>query len=172
MKTRTSQSARPAAATRRFVLHPLSFAVCLAMSSAALALPLGGKVVNGNATISTPTPGTEVVKQTTDKAIIDWQSFSIAAGEKVRFYAPSSTSITLNRVTGYDPSVILGQMSSNGRVFLLNPYGVVFGAGARVDVGGLVVSSLSMSDSDFLASRYRLTSVDAQAPSPVSYTHL
>ena len=46
----------------------------------------------------------------------------------------------LNRVTGYDPSVILGHLQSNGRVFLLNPYGVVFGAGARVDVGGLVAS--------------------------------
>ncbi|HWK83359.1 MAG TPA: filamentous hemagglutinin N-terminal domain-containing protein, partial [Caldimonas sp.] len=165
MKTRTSKTARPVAVhRRRFALHPLSFAICLAMSGAALALPQGGRVVNGDATISKPSPNTEVVKQTTDKAIIDWKSFSIAAGERVRFDQPSSSAVTLNRVTGYDPSYILGQMSSNGKIFLVNPYGVVFGAGARIDVGGLVVSTLSIANGDFLASRYNLTSVDPAAP--------
>ena len=164
MKTRPNRIARTVARRGRFALHPLSFAICLGLSGAALALPQGGKVVAGDATISKPNTNTEVIKQTTDKAIIDWKSFSIAAGEKVRFYQPSSTSVTLNRVTGYDPSYILGQMSSNGKIFLVNPYGVVFGAGARVDVGGLVVSTLSIANNDFLASRYSLTSVDPDAP--------
>ncbi|MEP7300856.1 MAG: filamentous hemagglutinin N-terminal domain-containing protein, partial [Caldimonas sp.] len=164
MKTRPAQTARPASARRRFVLHPLSFAICLAISGTALALPQGGTVVAGDATISKPTPSTELIRQTTDKAIIDWKSFSIASGERVRFEQPSSTAITLNRVVGYDPSRILGQMSSNGKIFLVNPYGVVFGAGARVDVGGLVVSTLSIANNDFLASRYSLSSVDAGAP--------
>jgi len=164
MKTRPNRIARTVARRGRFALHPLSFAICLGLSGAALALPQGGKVVAGDATISKPNTNTEVIKQTTDKAIIDWKSFSIAAGEKVRFYQPSSTSVTLNRVTGYDPSYILGQMSSNGKIFLVNPYGVVFGAGARVDVGGLVVSTLSIANNDFLAGRYSLTSVDPDAP--------
>ncbi|MEO8523108.1 MAG: filamentous hemagglutinin N-terminal domain-containing protein, partial [Caldimonas sp.] len=164
MKTRPTRIARTVARRGRFALHPLSFAICLGLSGAAWALPQGGKVVTGDATISKPNTNTEIIRQTTDKAIIDWKSFSIAAGEKVRFYQPSSTSVTLNRVTGYDPSYILGQMSSNGKIFLLNPYGVVFGAGARVDVGGLVVSTLSMANNDFLASRYSLTSVDPVAP--------
>ncbi len=164
MKNRPNKIARTAFRRGRFALHPLSFAICLGLSGGAWALPQGGKVVAGDATISTPSTTTEIIRQTTDKAIIDWKSFSIAAGEKVRFYQPSSTSVTLNRVTGYDPSYILGQMSSNGKIFLLNPYGVVFGAGARVDVGGLVASTLSMSNNDFLASRYSLTSVDPAAP--------
>jgi filamentous hemagglutinin family protein len=164
MKTRPKIIARRSRAAPRFALHPLSFAICMAMSGAALALPQGGKVVVGNATIGTPSQNTEVIKQTSDKAIIDWQSFSIASGEKVRFYQPSSTSVTLNRVVGYDPTNILGQMSSNGKIFLLNPYGVVFGAGARIDVGGMVASTLSMANSDFLASRYSLTSIDPSAP--------
>jgi filamentous hemagglutinin family protein len=164
MKTRTNQTARTVVRRRRFALHPLSFAICLGLSGAALALPQGGKIVAGEATISKPSASTQVIRQSTDKAIIDWRSFSIGAGERVSFYLPSSTSVTLNRVTGYDPSSILGQLSSNGKVFLLNPYGVVFGAGARVDVGGLVVSTLSIANNDFLASRYSLTSVDPAAP--------
>ena len=164
MKTRLRQTARPFSTHRRFALRPLAFAICVGLSGAALALPQGGKVVSGNATIGKPDPNTEVIKQTTDKAIIDWLSFSIGAGEKVRFYQPSTTSVTLNRVTGYDPSSILGQMSSNGRIFLINPNGVVFGAGARIDVGGIVVSTLSLANNDFLASRYSLTSIDPDAP--------
>ena len=104
MKTRLRKTARHVTTHRRFALRPLAFAICVGLSGAALALPQGGKVVSGDATIGRPDPNTEVIKQTTDKAIIDWLSFSIGAGEKVRFYQPSATSVTLNRVTGNDPS--------------------------------------------------------------------
>ena len=165
MKNRPTRIVRTADRRRRsFALHPLSFAICLGFSGAALAAPQGGTVVAGQATITQPTPISQVINQTTNKAIIDWKSFSIASGEKVRFNQPSTSAVTLNRVTGYDPSYILGEMSSNGKIFLVNPYGVVFGAGARVDVGGLVASTLSIANSDFLASRYSLTSVEPGAP--------
>ncbi|MEO7007719.1 MAG: filamentous hemagglutinin N-terminal domain-containing protein, partial [Caldimonas sp.] len=165
MKTRRRKFAsRPLAVPRAFALHPLCAAALLAMSGAACALPNGATVVAGQATVQNPTPTQQVVTQGSAKAIIDWRSFSIGAGEKVRFDQPSSSAVLLNRVTGYDPSSILGQMQSNGRVFLLNPYGVVFGAGARIDVGGLVASTLSLSNADFLAGRYNLTSIDAAAP--------
>jgi large exoprotein involved in heme utilization and adhesion len=59
----------------------------------------------------------------------------------------------LNRITGQDPSVILGALQSNGKVFLINPNGVLFGAGSRVDVNGLVASSLNISNADFLAGK-------------------
>ena len=165
MKNRPTWIARTADRRRRsFAFHPLSFAICLGFSAAALAGPQGGTVVAGQATITQPTPTSQVINQTSGKAIIDWKSFSIATGEKVRFNQPSTTAVTLNRVTGYDPSYILGEMSSNGKIFLVNPYGVVFGAGARVDVGGLVVSSLSLANSDFLAGHYSLTSAEPGAP--------
>ncbi len=63
----------------------------------------------------------------------------------------------LNRVIGQDPSAILGALQSNGRVFLLNPNGIVFGAGAQINVAGLVASSLNLSDADFLSGRMNFT---------------
>jgi filamentous hemagglutinin family protein len=156
--------AKARAKSGSFIVQPLSLAALILMAGPAGALPNGATVVNGQVTIQTKTPTLQLITQSTDKAIVDWKSFSIAAGEKVQFNQPSSTAVILNRVTGYDPSAILGQMQSNGQVFLLNPYGVVFGRDARVDVGGLVASSLSLSNADFMASRYSLSSNDASAP--------
>ena len=86
---------------------------------------------------------------------INWQGFSIDSGELTRFIQPSAASAVLNRVTGTDPSAILGRLLSNGRVFLVNPHGIVFGEGAVVDTVGLDASTLDIGDADFLAGRYR-----------------
>jgi filamentous hemagglutinin family protein len=76
--------------------------------------------------------------------------------ELVRFLQPGQTAVALNRVTGVDPSTILGQLIANGQVFILNPNGVVFGSSAKVDVAGLIASTLKMSDADFMAGNYSL----------------
>ncbi|PLX84885.1 MAG: hemagglutinin [Desulfuromonas sp.] len=93
-----------------------------------------------------------------DGAIINWQSFSIGSGETTRFIQPGETSRVLNRIAGQDPSHIFGTLQSNGQVLLLNPNGVLFGAGAKVDVAGLLASTLSLSNEDFIAGRYNLNS--------------
>ena len=90
-------------------------------------------------------------------AIIHWQGFSIEAGETTNFIQQSAVSSVLNRVTGADPSVILGTLSSNGRVFLINPGGILVGQGAKIDVAGLVASTLDISNQDFLTGRLRFT---------------
>src|SRR5690348_13447949 len=126
----------------------------LSVPSLVLALPTDGKVVAGQATIQHTTPTSLGIHQSTDKAILNWNSFSIAANEAVRFYQPSLYSIALNRVIGVDPSVILGQLQANGRIFLINPNGILFGAGAQINVGGLLASTLQIKDSDFMAGRY------------------
>ena len=120
------------------------------------ALPKGGQVVAGQARLST-SGNTLDVQQTSQKAIINWQSFNIGADAKVNFSQPNAASVALNRVVGTDPSAIFGSLTSNGQVFLLNPNGVLFGAGARVDVGGLAATTMALSDADFLAGRYRFT---------------
>ncbi|MBC7701227.1 autotransporter-associated beta strand repeat-containing protein [Aquabacterium sp.] len=142
---------------QRFALRPLSLAVWLTLdASLAWALPTDPTVVAGQVSIQQPVAGTMVVNQGSDKAIVNWHGFSIDVNEAVRFVQPNSQSAILNRVTGFDPSRILGQMQSNGRVFLINPNGIVFGSTAQVDVGSLVASTLSLSDQDFMAGRYLL----------------
>jgi filamentous hemagglutinin family protein len=119
----------------------------------ALAGPTGGVVTSGNAAINTQGAVTNIT-QATQKAAINWQGFSVAAGETVNFKQPNSAAVTLNRVIGNEKSVIDGALNANGKVFLVNSNGVLFGQGASVSVGGLVASTLNISDEDFNAGNY------------------
>ncbi len=134
----------------------LAIAVMLAFAPNVFALPTGGAVSAGGATIST-SGSTTTIGQTTQNAAINWQAFSIGAGEAVRFVQPGSSSVALNRVLGPDPSSILGSLSANGKVFLVNPNGILFGQGAQVNVGGLVASTRSITDADFMAGTYKFS---------------
>lgn len=118
-------------------------------------LPTGMQVVNGAASLQQS--GAQLTVTNSNNAILNWNNFSIGAGNSVHFAQPGASSQVLNRVVGNDPSNILGNLSSNGRVWLLNPNGVLFGANARVDVAGLVASTLNLSSSDWLAGHYRFT---------------
>ena len=124
---------------------------------AATTLPTGGSVVAGTAAISTPAAGSMVINQATSSAILNWQSFSIGSSARVQFAQPSASAVALNRVIGTDPSQIFGQLAANGRVFLTNPAGVLFAPGASVDVGSLMATTLSISNTDFLSGRYTFT---------------
>ncbi|HWH47403.1 MAG TPA: filamentous hemagglutinin N-terminal domain-containing protein, partial [Burkholderiales bacterium] len=129
----------------------LCVAVASAFGGAAYANPTGPQVANGQASFATM--GNTLSVTNSPNAIINWQSFSIGASETTRFLQQSASSAVLNRVTGIDPSIILGALQSNGKVFLINPSGVLFGKGSRIDVAGLVASTLDMSNQDFLAGR-------------------
>lgn len=124
-------------------------------SGSAWANPTGAQIANGQATLVTS--GSELVITNTPGTVINWQSFSIGSGETTRFIQQNAQSSVLNRIVGQDPSLVLGALQSNGRVFLINPNGIVFGAGARVDVNGLVASSLKLSNQDFAAGRLDFT---------------
>jgi filamentous hemagglutinin family protein len=140
----------------------LTVAVLLAFAGVAHAAPVGGNVAAGGAAISTSGTRT-TIQQSTASAVINWQSFGIAAGESVHFQQPGAASVALNRVRGSDPSGIFGSLSANGKVFLVNPNGVLFGKGASVNVGGLVASTLDIGDADFMAGRYRFSGTSRAA---------
>jgi filamentous hemagglutinin family protein len=140
----------------RFALRGLSLAMAMAFAVSAHALPAGGVVAAGVASINTGVTHT-TINQASQNAVINWQSFNIAAGQSVQFMQPNSSAVMLNRVLGADPSSIFGSLTANGKVFLVNPNGVLFGKGASVNVGGLLASTLNMTNSDFLAGNYVLS---------------
>src|SRR2546430_6987761 len=100
--------------------------------------PEGGTVVGGAATIQGQGGPAVIVNQTSNSAIINWNTFNIGVRESVRFNQPGSSSVVLNRVTGgLGPSEILGTLTANGRVFLINHAGLHSGPGARGEPAGL-----------------------------------
>ena len=139
-----------------FGLKALTVSLMMACAATAFAQPTSGVVSAGSATIG-GVPGAMVITQTTANVAINWQSFGIQAGESVQFVQPSTSSVALNRVVGPDPSSILGNLSANGKVFLVNPNGILFGTDASVNVGGLVASTLGISDANFMANNYRFS---------------
>ena len=139
----------------RFDLKVIGVLISLLYSPLLYALPSGGAVVNGSVNISTSNNVMTIVN--TPNAIVNWNQFNIGKDELVRIQQNSSTSAMLNRIIGGNPTEILGALQSNGRVFIINPSGILFGAGSRVDVGGLVASTLNISDKDFLAGNHHFT---------------
>ncbi|MEM7175143.1 MAG: filamentous hemagglutinin N-terminal domain-containing protein [Chlamydiota bacterium] len=102
---------------------------------------------------------------TTDgmKTIIDWEGFSISSGETTHFDQPSFDAITLNRVTSQETSAILGSLTSNGSLYLINPNGIVIGESGVIDVNGLVASTLDISNNEFLTGGTILFSGNSEA---------
>ena len=126
--------------------------VAYAIDSATL--PAGGQITAGTGTITAN--GTQMtINQTSPQLIANWESFNIGENAAVRFNQPGISSLALNRIADRNPTQIMGSLSSNGQVFLLNQAGIIFGKTATINVGSLVASSLTMPDSDFLAGRYR-----------------
>jgi len=127
-----------------------AIAACF-VSAPAWSNPTAPQVVNGSASFNQA--GKLLTVTNSNGAIINWNTFSIGANETTRFNQTSAASSVLNRVITNDPSVLLGALSSNGRVWLVNPAGIMVGQGARIDVAGFIASTLNVRNEDFLAGR-------------------
>ncbi|WP_147397126.1 beta strand repeat-containing protein, partial [Psittacicella gerlachiana] len=110
------------------------------------------KIINGQVDIVTN--GLVTTISNSHNAILEWNKFNINHNEIVKFIQESSNSAVLNRVLGGSVSQILGQLQSNGKVFIVNPAGIVFGATAQVNVASLVASTLDISNEDFIQGNY------------------
>ena len=126
-----------------------ALAATLAMAAAANA---GGvdvsKITRGNVSFSQD--GNRLVVRASNGSIIEYNRFSIEAGQIMQFIQPSANSRVLNRVTGAELSRIDGSLLSNGIVYLVNPQGIRIGNGALINVGGFYAAAGAMSDNDFI----------------------
>src|SRR3954454_4480018 len=121
----------------------------------ATAGPEGASVVGGAATIQGQGGPAVIVNQSTSSAVINWNTFNIRANESVRFNQPGASSVALNRVVGgLGPSEIMGSLTANGRVFIINRDGILFGPGSVVNTAGFLATTNDIKNADFMAGRY------------------
>ncbi len=128
------------------LLGKLFFAGALCWTPTLYAAPMGGQITAGSGSVS-QTAGLTTVSQASQNLSLNWHSFNVGAHESVNFVQPNAAAIAVNRIADTSASQILGNLNANGQIFLINPNGIVFGAGAQVNVGGLVASTLNISDS-------------------------
>ena len=138
--------------TRRRGGQVLSFVTGLIASVGATANPQGPQVAQGAASFATPNAHTLAITNS-PAAVINWQSFDIGHGETTRFIQDNAASTVLNRVTTGNSSEILGKLVSNGRVFLINPAGILIGRDGSIDTAGAWLSTLQITDQDFVDGR-------------------
>lgn len=110
------------------------------------------------------------VKQTEQKAILEWKSFNIGKDTTLYFDQTAGGAsvadwIALNRVKDptLRPSAILGSIKADGQVYVVNPNGIIFGGGSQVNVHSLVATSLRLTDEQFRAGINRGLSIDVGA---------
>ena len=112
-------------------------------------LPGNGKVgtlVAGNVTGGVQ--GSQMnLHQTTQNAIVTWDSFSIGANATVTIRGNHDNFNMLNYVTGSESSQIYGKLNSyvgdkqGGNIYLVNPNGVQIGNSAEINVGSLHIAN-------------------------------
>lgn len=134
---------------KRILTLLASFAFTTLPHMQAYAGPSGGTIVGGSGSI-TQGENTTLVEQYSDRLAIDWRDFNVGKGERVTFQQPSSSSTALNRIFDQNPSQIFGAIEANGRIYLMNPNGLIIGESARIDVASLVAGSLTMNLDDFM----------------------
>jgi trimeric autotransporter adhesin len=119
----------------------------------------GESIISGSAIFSRPDANTTIITQSSDKLIINFDSFSIGSNETVRFIQPSASSIALNRVLGGSASNILGQLSANGSIFLVNAGGIFIAPTAAIDVSSVIATTLDIANQDFLNNTFQFSKV-------------
>ena len=118
---------------------------------AASALPVLRNTVQGISSVEQGESNTMVVHQEQDLAIAEWDSFNIGAEAYAHFDQKGNTDwAVLNRIYDANPSLIYGRLTSDGKVYLINQNGILFGPGSNVDVNAIAAVSLNMTNQDFL----------------------
>lgn len=130
----------------------LAALITLALTGSAFAMPSGGAIEQGNVAVSEgnlANVGNGATISTQANSIINWNDFSIGAGETLNFNTAAGA--LLNRVTSDKVSELLGTMTQTGAnpLFVVNPNGIHIGGNATIDAANITLSTLAMSTADF-----------------------
>ncbi|MDB5752457.1 MAG: exoprotein, partial [Ramlibacter sp.] len=141
-----------------FAQRSVAATIAACFSASIAAQPAGLTVRHGSASVQQQAGRTTIT--TADgpgsrHSVLDWRSFQVPGGSSVFFSQPDAASTSINRVTGGNPSAILGTLGSNGRLVLVNPAGIAVASGASVDTAGFTASTLGMTAQDAIAGRLR-----------------
>ncbi|WP_439545587.1 beta strand repeat-containing protein, partial [Sandarakinorhabdus sp.] len=158
--TMSPRFARRARAVVLAAAAPMALSVAGLPARAQVATP-PSFAVNAGTIGSVVTSGdglTTTITQTSQRAVLDWQTLSVASGNRLEFSQPNAGAITLNRVAAGGPGTVIdGTISANGKVWILDPSGLFIGAAGRINTAGFLASTGSINTADFMASANRLT---------------
>ena len=132
-----------------FQLTFFSSSYVWAQEIGSLALPQGGSVVSGQVNIDYAAVDRLNVNQASNQAVVNWQSFNVGRDASVHFNQPGSKASILNKVLS-GQSIINGKIYSNGRLFLINPTGILTGPNSAIRAEGAVLSTLNLSQQNYL----------------------
>ncbi|OHB64404.1 MAG: hypothetical protein A2168_07300 [Planctomycetes bacterium RBG_13_50_24] len=121
------------------------------------ALPSGGSVPTGFGSVGEfdyNITGELHVRDVAEKTVINWGNFDIGSAALTRFHQLGVDPAVLNRITSGEATGIFGSLQANGRVFIVNPAGIVFGANSTVNVTQLVASTLNITNENFWNGKY------------------
>ncbi|HBR1031146.1 TPA: filamentous hemagglutinin N-terminal domain-containing protein [Klebsiella quasipneumoniae subsp. similipneumoniae] len=153
-------------------LITLSIGLFTSIAAYASTIPAGGKVTFGDGSIQRPSRNEVLIQQNSDKMIIDWTSFNVAKGNSVTFKQPNANSIALNRVVGSASTNIVGKLNANGKVFLVNPNGIMLRSGSQINVSGIVATTKNIRNEDFINGNYLFTSKNGDMKSVVNQANI
>jgi filamentous hemagglutinin family protein len=154
--TRRLGSTRPRSIAAKLHVKPLALLVALLATGQAFAVQTG--TVTGGVASITQSGATTTIQQSSDRAVVNWNNFDIGQGERVNIKQPNANAAILNRVVGATGATqIQGALDANGRVFVINPNGIVVGEHGAINANSVVLSALDLSDDLFMAGNNYLT---------------
>ena len=126
----------------------------LLCSRVVFANPVGETVTGGDVAFTRDGKNELHVFQTSDRAVVEWEKFSIDAGELTKFLQPGPDAVLLNKVIGSEISAIYGKLEANGQIILMNPHGVLVGKTGVIDACAFMAVSHDVNNVEFMDGKF------------------
>ncbi|MFT6518263.1 MAG: filamentous hemagglutinin family protein, partial [Candidatus Azotimanducaceae bacterium] len=116
----------------------------LLLAPLAQAGPEGGVVISGQGQVNQISPVQTNINQQSQNLLMNFDSFDVDSNESVQISQPNASAWFVGEVLGGAPTNIMGSITANGKVALINPRGVIFGETATIDAAGIFASAMKL----------------------------